>query len=542
MGKTVRPLSKLETKSILPSLLTKQLLPLFVILRITGRCPLEYNTFGNYTDYSFSRKCLKSLWTPLVSAIASLFIMAIGLLQFGALGVSVLSNRRNSLMEMQPGSGHHEISPSRVNPWVAVFRRNRVHFAHRDGILHLVVDNASTRKIYVLSWIFPFMSYCINSTGLISTGAYVLDDIKVVLLLKCVEGCFSEIRKQIQSTSFSDKVQLRNLQGLLVMVRSRAESCGRYLTISQILSILSQFITRPQPSTFALRSSWSPKYFVVLGQMSFFQFVVTLPGCNKIWAATDVTEEDKKIAKIIKDKELLMVEDDLNRELQSIYTLLDTCPTEISLNNYVTLNNSLILGVQLAKTVAVLSQDVPCPDMKIGIQSDWRFREPLQNVSYCHTHWRDFDFAVGIVFLHSIATHLPASKIFEMALEIDPFLEKTVKEFSNNELRYKKIRGTLLKGFTQAYAAQLKANLGVTLISNEDILVKSHDSSRMDFFELGYLKQRLFKRREPLSPGKQIERLQRLEKWKSHKVISFLSAGSFGFVFKIAKARRLRQP
>lgn len=29
---------------------------------------------------------------------------------------------------------------------------------------------------------------------LISTGAYVLDDIKVVLLLKCVEGCFSEVR------------------------------------------------------------------------------------------------------------------------------------------------------------------------------------------------------------------------------------------------------------------------------------------------------------------------------------------------------------
>ncbi|XP_035701299.1 uncharacterized protein LOC118433465 [Folsomia candida] len=129
------------------------------------------------------------------------------------------------------------------------------------------------------------------------------------------------------------------------MVRSRAESCGRYLTISQILSILFSIYYTSATLYICVTLSWSPKYFVVLGQMSFFSLWSLCRVVIKIWAATDVTEEDKKIAKIIKDKELLMVEDDLNRELQSIYTLLTTCPTEISLNNYVTLNNSLILGI-----------------------------------------------------------------------------------------------------------------------------------------------------------------------------------------------------
>ena len=48
---------------------------------------------------------------------------------------------------------------------------------------------------------------------------------------------------------------------------------------------------------------------------------------------------------------------------------------------------------------------------------------------------------------------------------------------------------------TKAYATDLKARLGVTIIKNRDIPVKSPDVSPLDFFGFGYLKRRLFRRR-----------------------------------------------
>ena len=54
---------------------------------------------------------------------------------------------------------------------------------------------------------------------------------------------------------------------------------------------------------------------------------------------------------------------------------------------------------------------------------------------------------------------------------------------------------------TQAYARDLKARLGITIIANTDIPVKSPDASPMDFFGFGYLKRRLFKKRPTTRQG-----------------------------------------
>jgi hypothetical protein len=54
---------------------------------------------------------------------------------------------------------------------------------------------------------------------------------------------------------------------------------------------------------------------------------------------------------------------------------------------------------------------------------------------------------------------------------------------------------------TQAYAADLHARLGVKLLKNHQIPVKSPDASPFGFFGFGYLKQRLFRRRARTEAG-----------------------------------------
>lgn len=49
--------------------------------------------------------------------------------------------------------------------------------------------------------------------------------------------------------------------------------------------------------------------------------------------------------------------------------------------------------------------------------------------------------------------------------------------------------------FTQQYAKELQEKLGITIIPNKEIPVKSPDISPMDFYGFGFLKQRLAKRR-----------------------------------------------
>jgi hypothetical protein len=54
---------------------------------------------------------------------------------------------------------------------------------------------------------------------------------------------------------------------------------------------------------------------------------------------------------------------------------------------------------------------------------------------------------------------------------------------------------------TQAYAADLYERLGVKLLKNHQIPVKSPDTSPLDFFGFGYLKRRLFRRRATTDLG-----------------------------------------
>jgi HTH domain len=54
---------------------------------------------------------------------------------------------------------------------------------------------------------------------------------------------------------------------------------------------------------------------------------------------------------------------------------------------------------------------------------------------------------------------------------------------------------------TQQYAKDLKARLGITIVQNHEIPVKSPDVAPMDFFGFGYLKRKLFLRRPQTFDG-----------------------------------------
>jgi hypothetical protein len=54
---------------------------------------------------------------------------------------------------------------------------------------------------------------------------------------------------------------------------------------------------------------------------------------------------------------------------------------------------------------------------------------------------------------------------------------------------------------TAEYAAEVKKKIGITIITNTDITVKSPDTSQMDFFGFGFLKQRLHGRRASTLEG-----------------------------------------
>jgi hypothetical protein len=54
---------------------------------------------------------------------------------------------------------------------------------------------------------------------------------------------------------------------------------------------------------------------------------------------------------------------------------------------------------------------------------------------------------------------------------------------------------------TQAYARDLKDRTGITIIMNDEIMVKSPDAAPLDFFGFGYLKRRAFTRRATTSAG-----------------------------------------
>jgi hypothetical protein len=54
---------------------------------------------------------------------------------------------------------------------------------------------------------------------------------------------------------------------------------------------------------------------------------------------------------------------------------------------------------------------------------------------------------------------------------------------------------------TQAYAKDVYDRLGITIINNRDIPVKSPDASPMDFFGFGFMKQQLFRRKATSMDG-----------------------------------------
>ncbi|OXA39829.1 hypothetical protein Fcan01_25508 [Folsomia candida] len=165
-----------------------------------------------------------------------------------------------------------------------------IKFRNKFSTIYFFVTVGSSAVFLLMSDVhflddFPIFFVIRETSCVLSTIAYVTDDIKVVLMLKCVERGFSEIHKQIQATNFTSKVQLRNPHKLILMIRSQAESIGKYLTISQLLSIMFSIYIASATVYICVKlvtsSEWNAEYYAVIGQMSFFSVFHCTEFCSK---------------------------------------------------------------------------------------------------------------------------------------------------------------------------------------------------------------------------------------------------------------------
>ncbi|XP_035708052.1 uncharacterized protein LOC118435751 [Folsomia candida] len=186
---------------------------------------------------------------------------------------------------------------------------------------------------------------------------YAVEDSKALLMLKCLQVGFLQVRSHLEKNSNVPRRQLpvRKIHLLLFKLRLQAKHCGDYLATQQLLSIF---------STMYMTAASFFVFVIVLSDLSLgdgmedliaMAFASTWPAFGmsrlyvKIWMAVRVTREEQEIASILKFEGLKLNEEkfgsDYSNELREIYKLLKNHPTEVSFNNYVKLNNPLILGV-----------------------------------------------------------------------------------------------------------------------------------------------------------------------------------------------------
>jgi hypothetical protein len=81
---------------------------------------------------------------------------------------------------------------------------------------------------------------------------------------------------------------------------------------------------------------------------------------------------------------------------------------------------------------------------------------------------------------------------------LKPLLEVQLHKYHPNELPKKFVHHGLASSHTPKmtfeYARNLKSRLGISILPNSQIPVKSPDASQMDFFGFGYSKRRMFQK------------------------------------------------
>jgi histone-lysine N-methyltransferase SETMAR len=105
----------------------------------------------------------------------------------------------------------------------------------------------------------------------------------------------------------------------------------------------------------------------------------------------------------------------------------------------------------------------------------------------------------GVLSLHRVPPNVKLNSkyyIYEVSKQLlEDEVQKRYGEEANKVVVHHDQASSHTSRETAAYAANLKDRLGISIMDNSDIPVKSPDLSPMDFFGFGYLKQQLFKRK-----------------------------------------------
>ncbi|OXA53876.1 hypothetical protein Fcan01_10613 [Folsomia candida] len=206
------------------------------------------------------------------------------------------------------------------------------------------------------------VGYPINSVlailyGYLPHTCYAVEDSQTLIMLKCLQVEFRQVRSFLEKNlnEGQNEVPIRKIHLILVKLRLQAKRCGEFLAPQELLSIFMTMYSTGG-SFFILVTVLSDRSIEnSVGDLIMIAFTSIWPllGISrlvaKIWMAVTITKEEMEIASLLKNEELQSklgtYGTEYFSELRQVYNLLTANPTEVSFNNYVKLNNALILGV-----------------------------------------------------------------------------------------------------------------------------------------------------------------------------------------------------
>ncbi|XP_035708372.1 uncharacterized protein LOC118435938 isoform X1 [Folsomia candida] len=219
--------------------------------------------------------------------------------------------------------------------------------------------------------------HCVLSVvyGCLPYICYAIEDSKALLMLKCLQVGFLQVRSYLEENlKVHHQFPIEKIHNLLINLRLQTQNCGDYLATQQLFSILmTLYSTGVSFYAFvAVMSNESvgggAEKTILLVFVSIWPLYARSRLYTKVYIAVKITKEEKRIADIIKFEKRKMKRgtfgsDEYSSEmciiqLQEVYNLLTLEPTEVSFNDYVKLNNPLILGVfqQIFTLIIILMQ------------------------------------------------------------------------------------------------------------------------------------------------------------------------------------------
>ncbi|OXA53960.1 hypothetical protein Fcan01_10486 [Folsomia candida] len=234
---------------------------------------------------------------------------------------------------------------------------------------------------------YPINSVLSMIYGYLPHTCYAVEDSQALIMLKCLQVEFRQVRNHIEKylSEGQDQLPIRKIHQILIKLRSKAKLCGEFLAPQELLSIfLTMYTTAGSFFLFVTMFS-NPSVDRSAGGLILIAFASIWPlfGISrlvvKIWVAVSITKEEMEIASLLKNRELQLKlgtwGTDYSSEVRRVYNLLTSSPTEVSFNNYVKLNNALILGAILPLSRWLFSLSLlpvclqPSRDISCGIVS-----------------------------------------------------------------------------------------------------------------------------------------------------------------------------